>query len=271
VEKQVVTVHDLSPFDCPHHLNPRFAAWYRWLIPRLVRRLRRVVTDSAFSKERLIAVTGVDPDRVVVVPLGVDARFHPQTAERIASTTSLLGVPTPHYLLSLGSLEPRKNLPRLLQAWGEVQSRLPEEIWLVVVGAEGGRRIFARLDLEALPPRVLLTGYVRDEHLPPLYSGALGFVFLSEYEGFGLPPLEAMACGTPVISSDRAALPEVVGDAALIVDPADLDAIGAAIQRLVETSSLREALRARSLSQAKGFCWDRTADQTWRLLIDSAG
>jgi glycosyltransferase involved in cell wall biosynthesis len=271
VERQVLTVHDLSAFDCPDHLNPRFVAWYRWLIPRLVRRLRRVLVASIFSKERLVALTGIDPERVAVVPLGVDGRFHPRPQAEVARVRSVLGIPTAHYLLSLGSLEPRKNLPRLLHAWAEVRRRLPDDISLVVVGAKGSRRVFRQLDLKDLPENVHLTGYVEDDLLPALYSGALAFVYLSEYEGFGLPPLEAMACGVPVVSSERAALPEVVGGAGLLVEPMDLDAVQAAIHTVVDDSGLRATMRAQSLSQAKSFSWDRTADQTWRLLIDSAG
>ena len=271
VEKQVVTLHDLSPLDCPEHLNPRFVAWYRWLIPRLVRGVRRVIADSVFTQERLVALTDVKPEKVVVVPLGVDGRFCRRSESEIAEVRSALGVPTRAYLLALGSLEPRKNLARLLSAWAEAQRRLPQEIGLVVAGGRGSRRIFQRVGLETLGARVHLTGYVREELVPALYSGALAFIFLSEYEGFGLPPLEAMACGVPVICSNRASLPEVVGDAALLVDPTDLDAIRAALHTLVEDTALRETLCAKSLARARGFSWDHTADRTWRVLMDSAG
>ena len=271
VERQVLTVHDLSAFECPEHLNPSFVAWYRWLLPRLVRRVRRVLVDSNFTRSRLLALTDVKPEKIAVVALGVDDRFHPCEEGEMARARAALRVPTRRYLLSLGSLEPRKNLPRLLRAWEHVQGRLPAEIWLVVAGSRGSGRVFRRQRMPALPARVHLSGYVDDALLPALYSGALAFVFPSEYEGFGLPPLEAMACGAPVICSNRASLPEVVGDAALLVEPDDLDSMSGAIQRAVEDAATRESLRARGLARVKAFTWERSADQTWAVLEDSAG
>jgi len=271
VSRQVVTIHDLSPMDHPEWLNPRFAAWYRFLTPKLARRVARVVTVSEFSKSRLMETTGVAEEKVIVVPLGVDARFGPQSREDVESAIQKLELPTGRYVLSLGSLEPRKNLGRLLRAWEVIYRRLPEDVWLVVSGAKGKSLVFQDVpELEALPPRVFLTGHVPDELLPSLYAGAMAFAYLSVYEGFGLPPLEAMAYGTPTLVGNRASLPEVVGDAAIQVDPFDIDAIADGLHRLIEDGSLRAVLREKGLERAGQFNWDKTAEQTWRVLAEAA-
>ena len=273
VSKQVVTIHDLSPMDHPEWLNPRFAAWYRFLTPKLARRVARVITDSEFTKSRLLETTGVSDDKVIVVPLGVDARFVPQGREQVESSIQKLGLPTNRYVLSLGSLEPRKNLGRLLRAWEVIYRGLPEDVWLVVSGAKGKSLVFQDVpELEALlPPRVFLTGHVPDELLPSLYAGAMAFAYLSVYEGFGLPPLEAMASGTPTLVGNRASLPEVVGDAAVQVAPFDIEAIADGLHRLIEDASLRAVLREKGLERAGQFNWSKTAEQTWRVLAEAAG
>jgi len=271
ISRQVVTIHDVVPIDHPEWLNPRFAAWYRFLTPKLARRVARVITDSEFTKSRLLETTGVSDDKVIVVRLGVDTRFVPQDREQVESAIHKLRLPTSRYVLSLGSLEPRKNLGRLLRAWEVIYRRLPEDVWLVVSGAKGKSLVFQDVpELEALPPRVFLTGHVPDELLPSLYAGAMAFAYLSVYEGFGLPPLEAMAYGTPTLVGNRASLPEVVGDAAIQVDPFDIEAIADGLLRLIEDGSLRAVLREKGLERAGQFNWDKTAEQTWRVLAEAA-
>ena len=143
-------------------------------------------------------------------------------------------MPCRHYVLCVGSLEPRKNLPRLLQAWSRIQSEVPGNVWLVLTGKKGNERIFAdAAGLSRLPPRVHLTGHVPDDVLPALYAGAIAFAYPSVYEGFGLPPLEAMAAGIPVLTGNQTSLPEVVGDAGVMVDPYDVDALADGLLRLL--------------------------------------
>lgn len=270
VEKQVITFMDVSPMDHPEWMSPQFAAWYGFIIPRLAKRVRAILTISEFSKQR---ITHYCPDaelKIHVVHLAADRRFSPVDTEQVERAHACLAIPSPHYLVVLGSLEPRKNLHRVLHAWRNIESRIPNDIWLVLAGAQGKRLVFGDQSFENLPPRVHLTGHVPDELLPSLYSGAIGSVYLSLYEGFGLPPLEAMACGTPVLTSNVTSLPEVVGTAAITVDPYDVEAIGDGLIRLVDDSSLRGDLKVRGLDRAKQFSWDKTAEQTWKVLERAA-
>jgi glycosyltransferase involved in cell wall biosynthesis len=269
ITNQVLTVHDIASLEHPEWFNSLFAAWYRWLIPTLVRRVRRVITGSRFSKERLLDFARVEGSKVVVVPEGVDDRFHPRSDEEITHVRAELRIPSPHYVLSLGVLEPRKNLRGLLAAWSSCVKRLPDEIWLVVAGAQAPDNVFGKLEIGEIPPQVHFTGFVPDESLPALYSGALALVYVSVYEGFGLPALEAMASGTAPIVADNSSLPEVVGDGGIAVDPYDTEAIAAAIEQLIEDSALREALEARGIERSRRFSWDRSADLTWGILTDA--
>jgi len=270
VRRQVVTVHDAVPLDHPEWLNPRFAGWYRFLLPKLIPRVQRVITVSEFSKARILEHIRVDPTRIVVIPNGVDARFRPLENQEHLRLIRHLGIPSPHFVLSLGSLEPRKNLGRLLKAWELVSRKLPQEVWLVVAGAKGKAQIFQDVSFEELPPRVHFTGHVPDEYLPALYSAALVFVYVSVYEGFGIPPLEAMASGTPTLTGNQTALPEVVGDAGLTVDPFSIEAIADGLHTLIDNSALRQQLRQRGLERVAQFNWDDIAERTWSVLHEAA-
>jgi len=263
-------MHDLIPLDRPEWFSPRFAAWYKWLLPRLAKQVRHIIAVSEFTKHRVVELLAVPHEKVTVIPNGVDERFSPRPEEEILCMRQSLGITCPAYLLYVGNLEPRKNLQRLLQAWAIAQSSLPPEIELVVAGAKGSSLVFEECSLGALPARVQFTGYVADEQLPALYAGSLALVYPSLYEGFGLPPLEAMACGTPVVTSANTSLPEVVGDAAILVDAEDAESIADAIIRIASGDSLRGELRRRGLQRAKEFTWERTAEQTLRLLLEQA-
>jgi len=264
--KQVVTIHDCGFFDQARCFSPQFARWYQWLIPRLARRARKIITVSEFSRRRLLELTGVDENRVVVIPNGVGRQFVAVDPERQAEVRRRLRLPSP-YVLSVGSLEPRKNLPRLLEAWRQLSAK-DRHLSLVLVGASGQQ--FQSIDLTGNMPSVMTAGYVSDEDLPAVYSGAQLFVYPSLYEGFGLPVLEAMACGTPVVCSQITALAEVVQDAGLLVDPYDPAAISAGIRRVVEDESLRAGLRQRGLDRAREYTWDRAARATWQVLHAAA-
>jgi glycosyltransferase involved in cell wall biosynthesis len=259
---QVVTIHDISPIDHPEWFRSAFARGFGLQVPRLARRARLVLTSSRFSRERLIAVTGLPRERVVVVLPGVDgSRFQPPSRERTKAARRRYALPG-EYLLAVGSRSPRKNLSVLDRAWRSMRRRHPR-LGLVVVG-EGthtaprdglGDRPGSRsedVDLRYL-------GRVPDADLPALYGGAAAFVYPSLYEGFGLPVLEAMACGTPVIASNRTGVPEAVGEAGLLVEPEDPDRLAMAIDEVLCHAERRVAMVARGLHRAAELSWERTA------------
>lgn len=265
VSRQVVTIHDLSPLEHPEWFHPRFASWYGYLLPRLARRARRVITDSLFSKSRIVELLDVREDHVVEIPLGVAGRFHPPTDNACVQDRTAVERKPPYFLV-VGSLQPRKNLATLFTAWERV-GFAAEEAKLLVAGASA--KAFRAERFDHLPQNVELIGAVDDDELPRLYGEALGVVLASYYEGFGLPLLEAMACGAPVICSNATALPEVGGDVPLYVDPHDSDSLGQALLTLRHDGQLRMNLRMRGVLRARAFSWEDTAERVWRVLEES--
>jgi glycosyltransferase involved in cell wall biosynthesis len=269
-ERQIVTLHDVVPFDMPHTLDPKFAAVYRFLTPRLVRKVRKVITISEFSKAAILKHIPVDPDKIVVIPNGVDARFHPRSAEEIGRAMVAAKIPFKRYVLTLGSIEPRKNLVSLFKAWERVEGAVDDDIGLVVVGKAGASNIFKAIDINDRMKRVHFTGRLPDDILPAIYSGATAFACVSVYEGFGLPPLEALACGVPTLASNTTALPEVVGHAALTVDPVNTEAIAERLIGLLRSEADQARLKQLGLVQAGKFPWTQTAQLTRALLVQHA-
>ncbi|MFM0640726.1 glycosyltransferase family 1 protein [Paraburkholderia metrosideri] len=262
LKNQVVTIHDMVPLDHPESLTPLFVIWYKFLLPRLIKRARKIIAISEFTRSRVLAHTSADPTKIVVIPNGVDEKFTPQDPATVEMVRSKLGLPT-RYLLSVGSLEPRKNLARVLQAWEKVHTELPDNICLVLAGGKGKKRVFQEVSVDASVPGVHFIGHVSDSDLPALYCGAEAFVYMSFYEGFGLPPLEAMACGVPTLTGNLTALPEVVGDdGALTVSPFDVEAIADGIKKIVCDDVLRNNLRVAGLRRAAEFSWVRTAQMS---------
>jgi len=266
VENQVVTMHDMAVFDCANTFSLQFETWYRILLPRLAQRARQIIAVSEFVKARILAHIQVNPIKITVIHNGVSPQFNPSSASELDVTVAALSLPSRKYILAVGSADPRKNLGRLFQAWARVQNRVSRDIWLVVVGAGGNSRVFHGTTFESLPARVLLLGHVADYFLPALYAGALAMAYVSIYEGFGLPPLEAMASGTAVLAGNCSSLPEVVGDAGLLIDPFDVEAIAEGIGRILEDSELRSYLQQRGIARAREFSWDKTARGTWDVL-----
>jgi glycosyltransferase involved in cell wall biosynthesis len=211
----------------------------------------------------------VPASKIDVVYLGVSPRFAPvEDPVLVQSTTARYGIQSP-YLLYVGTIQPRKNLLRLIDGWAAYVTSTPATpVTLVIAGKRGWltEEIERRAVERGIAHRVRFTGYVDDDHLPALLSGAVAFLLPSLYEGFGLPVLEAQACGTPVLTSTTSSLPEVAGDAAILVDPTDTGAIRHGIARLIEDNDLREQLRARGLARVAGWTWERTAQQTLATL-----
>ena len=261
VRRQVITVHDTGFIDTPEYYSRTFAAWYRWLVPRLARRVGGVIAVSEFTRGQLVRHFRIAPERITVVPNGIEG-FSPATPQQIAEVRRQLDL-RHDYLLYVGSLKPNKNLARVLAAWDQA-GLAARGLELAVVGAQGS--VFGKYRLETVPAGVRLLGYVDDSQLPALYSGAQTFVFPSLYEGFGIPVVEAMACGTPVICSTTTSLPEVCGDAAWLVDPTQTEAIAAAMLQLANDETLRATLRARGLARAQLYTWETAANLTWQVL-----
>lgn len=266
VRHQVVTIHDVATLEHPEWFEGKFAVWYRWLLPRLARRVQHVLTVSEASRQSIIKWTGIAPARVTAIPLAADRRFQPMTQSEEERVRQKLALPE-RFVLAVGSLEPRKNLAGLFAAWQGWENR-PRDLRLVVVGGRG--KVFRGVGFEQLPQDVQLLGRVDDADLPGLYTAAELFVYPSLYEGFGLPPLEAMACGTPVLTSNVSSLPEVVGNAALQVEPDRPERIRAALIELTHNALLREELRGRGLERARQFSWQKTAELTWDVLSREA-
>lgn len=264
----VLTVFDLTPLTLPQcHLPTAVQGSLLTLI--WAKKAKHLLTFSEAVKKQLIELLGFDAQRITVTPLAADERFRPQPLDRIATVRSKYGLNEP-YLLFVGTIEPRKNLVTLLHAFAKIRHDFPH--LLVLAGARGwySEPVFAEIERLGLQNRVIHTEYVPANDLPPLMSGAEVFVYPSLAEGFGLPPLEAMACGTAVICSNAPALPEVVGDAAITVPPTDVDAWSEALTQMLRDADLREAFRQKGLAQAKQFSWEKTARLTLTALEQAA-
>jgi glycosyltransferase involved in cell wall biosynthesis len=264
VKKHVVTVHDTAFLDYPECFSRQFRDWYQWLVPRLVQSAARVLTVSKFSASKLVGYCGVSADKIEVIPNGVDERFCPASADERERVRHSHRLPR-EFVLTLGSIDPRKNLRRLCEVF-QKQTAL-KDVVLVVAG--GTSKIFAESYENLHASNVQFLDYVPDDELPALYSAATVFVYPSLYEGFGLPPLEAMACGTPAVVSATTALPEVVGDAAILVDPACDESMANGICRLLGSQSLREAQSQAGIRRAQQFNWNTTAKQVWNVLCNT--
>jgi glycosyltransferase involved in cell wall biosynthesis len=255
---QVVTIYDLSFLTYPSLTEPAVARYLYRVVPQAVERADIVLAISAFTAEELHQRLGVAREKIHVTPLGVDSRFAPVSGFNKPPASSNLP-----YVLYVGSVGLRKNLQTLIEAFAII-ARQGFPHTLVLAGAEAylGAEVKSAVRSHGLQDRVVLIGYVPDEDLPPLYSGASLFVFPSLYEGFGLPPLEAMACGTPVVCSNTSSLPEVVGDAALLVNPLDAEAMARAMATILENRQLADQLRKAGLARVRDFSWNSTADRT---------
>lgn len=262
---RVLFVHDLIPLKRPLFFERHDEARLRGILSSVRPDLDVVATPSMATKRDLCHHTALHPDRVFVVPLAADHRLfhHVGDPARIAAARARYGIPDGPYVLSVGTLEPRKNLAALVAAFEAMteDARVPR-MTLVLVGARGWKTdpLLRRIEHSSARERIALTGHVLDGDLAPLFSGAQIFCYPSLDEGFGLPVLEAMSCGTPVVTSNAAAILEVAGDAALLVEPEDTSALREALVRAVTDASLARELRERGLERARSFTWERSAD-----------
>ena len=256
----VVTIHDLIPFRYPDDYSPQTRLMIAVAMRLAARRARQVITASQASARDLTARLGLSPRRLTVVPYAPDPLFQPSAAANIAALRARYALPE-GYVLYLGSNKPHKNLLRLVRAYAQV-GPAAGQVPLVIAGHWDERYPEARQTAQALGANVTFLGPVPGRDMPALYSGARLFVFPSLYEGYGLPPQEAMACGAPVVCSNTPPLVEVAGEAALLFDPLDETAMAAALARALGDATLRQELGRRGLEQARQFTWERTARQT---------
>jgi glycosyltransferase involved in cell wall biosynthesis len=256
----VVTVHDLSFLRHPERLSGRRRLYLQWSVKRSVGRAEHIIAVSGSTRDDLVELWDVPAEKVTVIPLGVDPSFKPLPMDE-GSRKPLGGRP---YILHVGTLEPRKNIEVLVRAFASLRERIPIPHALALVGARGWayQPIFDLVTALGLHEHVQFVDYVGPEHLPLWYTRADLFAFPSVYEGFGLPVLEAMACGLPVVTTDSSSLRELAADAALLVEPGSSEALEDAMGRILEDRGLRDRLRAKGLERAARYSWETTARET---------
>ena len=259
--KVVLTVHDLSFLREPTWYRWNRATYYRYAAQQSVRHAHRIIADSYATATDLSTLLKVPQERIDIIPLGVGEPFKPTTAEQQATARQLYNLPE-QFFLYVGTIEPRKNVVRLIEAWSKIAAALPCD--LVIAGREGWkcRPVKDATKISPHAGRIHFPGFIRPEDLPALLAAARVFVWPSLWEGFGLPPLEAMACGTPVVSSNRSSIPEALGDAALLVDPLNVEQLAAAMRDAATDEPLRGRLVDAGLARAGTFTWRRTAQLT---------
>jgi alpha-1,3-rhamnosyl/mannosyltransferase len=256
----VLTVYDLIPVLFPHHVSIQASLLFRWATGLALRASGHVITISEAARKDYQQAYGIAPEKISAIPLAADPAFCPRPPGEVAKVRRHHGLPE-RYALYLGSNKPHKNLVRLVDAWSELQ---PQQVRLVIAGAWDSRypRVRQRVQELGLDDVVLWLGPVAEMDLPALYTGATLFAFPSLYEGFGLPVLEAMACGTPVAAADGSSIPEVGGDAAIYFDPIDIGEMAERISSLLDDDEFRERLSAQGLAQAARYSWEQTARRT---------
>ncbi len=263
--KHVVTIHDVIPLIFPGAFTPRHRAVARLGLARVRRQADRVIVPSHAVKRDVVRHLGIPENLVTVTHHGCEPRFHPEAdPQSFRDVTVRYDLP-PRYVLTVGTLEPRKNLTTLLQAFARLRraGEVDPGLRLVLAGARGWLEepIFRAVRSFGLQEAVCFPGFIEDDDLPDLYRGAELFVFPSLYEGFGLPPLEAMACGVPVVTSNTSSMPEVAGGAAMLVDPLDVDGMAEVIARVLGDAASRARLRDAGIARARQFSWETAAHQ----------
>lgn len=270
--RSVLTVHDLSFLLYPGNFNRANRLYLKAFTRLSLARADRVIAVSENTKRDLVRLLGVDPAKVAVVHHGIEGFFRPiADDEELAAFRRRRGLPE-RFVLFLGTIEPRKNLETLVEAFAYLKRMgLPHQ--LVVAGAKGWQwePVFAAVERLGLREEIAFPGYVPYAEQPLWYNAADLFVYPSLYEGFGFPPLEAMACGTPVVSSRTSALPEVVGEAGLLVDPANPEEMADAMRRVLADRDLSSLLAERGLARARGFTWEAAARRTAAVYAEAAG
>lgn len=266
----VITIHDLSVLRVPETHRPKWVEIFSRRIPEAVAKAKRIIAVSEFARQEVIDYFPEAEAKTFVTLEGVRDNYQPMDPRATAPFLKALGLVHGRYLLAVGTLEPRKNLARAITAYSALPQATRRHYPLAIAGMRG----WLNHEFEAAITRLVdageakILGFVPDDHMNALYAGARLLVYPSIYEGFGLPPLEAMASGTPVITSNGSSLPEVVGDAGIQIDPYDCDAIHGAFSALIEDDALHRRLSEASIQRAKTFTWRRTAKETLKIFED---
>lgn len=260
--KKVITIHDLTPILFPDTFNSMIVLLHKRLLPRTLKNANRIITVSNSTKNDLISLFKIPKEKIRVIFNGVDEKFKPLSNKEIKKVKQKYSLNFP-FILYVGTLEPRKNIPSLIKAFYKFKKTNPL-YKLVIAGKKGWKynEIFETIDKLNLQNDIVFTGYILDNDLPALYNAADLFVYVSIYEGFGLPPLEAMACGTPVITSNTSSLPEIVDDAGIMVDPYDIDGLSNAIFKVLTDEGLKTKMIKKGFEKAKMFSWEKCARET---------
>ena len=268
--RSVAVIHDLSYVYHKQFVSPKNQKYLEELVPKTIRRADKIVAVSENTRREISEHYGIPESEIAVINPSVNhAVFKPKPLADRKSVQRKFNVNKP-YILSVATQEPRKNLTGVLDAYELLPDDMKQKYALVLAGGKGwlDEELQTKYDAMSQKYDVIRTGYVEDDDLPALYSGARVFLYPSFYEGFGIPPLEAMACGTPVITSDNSSLPEVVGDAAVSVDAHDTKELSNQLKRVLENDNLAKLLSEKSLAQAAKFSWDKSADKLIKLLED---
>ena len=263
LKQQVISLHDLSWLEHPEWFKKSFALQYKFIVSHLVRNCQHILTISKYTKEKIIEHYNIDESKISVVYCGMDIIDEKKVIHDHSQKVVSLDTNKP-FLLFVGSIEPRKNIKRLLQAWKISKQSIRENYNLVIVGSEG--KVFKAQNIDFNESNIKILGYVSDSELSYLYKKASALIYPSLYEGFGLPPLEAMKNGLPVISSNVTALPEAVGDAALMCNPYSIDDIADKINLLLENETLQKEFTKKGYEQIKKFSWEKASKATYRIL-----
>jgi len=261
--RNIITVHDLSIFSHPEKHKDDIGRRARRRLPIMIRSTARIITPTESVKREIVERFGTEPDKITVIPEAARQAFRPAHLNETAETRRRLDIKN-DFILFVGTIEPRKNLSTLVRAFAQVTRRTSRQLQLVIAGGQGWLMDDFHLLINEAGIRdfVRMTGYLDDEDLRALYSSCKVFVYPSLYEGFGLPPLEAMACGAPVIASRISALSETLEDSALFIDPTDVEAVAKTIVDLLENEEQRIRLASRGLKHAARFSWEKTARLT---------
>lgn len=263
-QKYIMTVHDLAPFIHPEFFPKKILLRLNPLLKKGIKHAAKIIAVSEATKRDVIRLFGIDAHKIVVIHHGIDSQYKPIEDKKDAVTILKKYGISDKYILYVGRIQARKNILRLIQAFQLLKQKKKLKHKLVLVGKRmwESKEIFKEIDKLDIREDVILTDHASYPDLPYFYNGADAFIYPSLFEGFGIPPLEAMACGTPVIASNVTAIPEIVGDAALFVDPIDISSIAEGMDKLLSSDNLKKDLIKKGFQRAKQFSWKETAKKT---------